>query len=142
MKCNGCKKELDITEFIQNNKQYKLCNSCRNYRKLYYKKYNLEHKDVISKIQSEYKQRNISKIRERDKLKKKEFRKTLKYKEQRSKYNYDHKEIFKEQDKQRMISRPEYFLYSSARYRARRKNIEFSITEQDIKNLLKEITIK
>jgi hypothetical protein len=40
-----------------------------------------------------------------------------------------------------MISRPEYFLYSSARYRARRKNIEFSITEQDIKNLLKEITI-
>jgi hypothetical protein len=63
------------------------------------------------------------------------------YKKNRAEYNEKNAAKLKEYDTNRMLNRPEYFLFSSARGRARKYKVDFTITEQDIKELLDKTLI-
>lgn len=141
-KCGQCKKELDEILFIKDEIEYKVCNKCRAYAKSYVEKQKIENPEKLKNQQKssskKYRESNLEKIREKDRLLKKEYRENNPelFKKNRAVYIEANKEKLKSYDSNRMIERPEYFLFSSARGRAQKYNREFSITEQDIKELL------
>ncbi len=141
--CKQCKRNLDSLDFIVNNKDHKLCNKCRKYASAYNKKDRKENPEKYKKILKKYRENNLNRIRERDNYFHKKYREEYpeKYKEKREKYYNDNIEKMKSRDKHRMLERPEYFLFSGARGRAKNRNLEFNITEQNIKKLLNETKI-
>jgi archaellum component FlaC len=137
-KCGQCKRLLDEQEFIKNGKDHKMCGKCRDYHKEHSKKYRIKNPEQNHKNAQNYRKYNIDKIRKTDREWKQKYREEHpeEYKEYRNKYNEEHKSEIKAFDKNRMLNRPEYFLFSSARKRARERGLEFDITEQDVKELL------
>ena len=137
-KCGQCKKSLDEEFFTRNGFERKVCNKCNEYAKLYYKKDRLDNSEKHKKYAQKYRQNNLEKIREKDRLSKKKYRQEH-YDEYRKEY-LEYRELYHNEilakDRERMLNRPEYFLFSSARKRARERNLEFNITEQDVKYLL------
>jgi hypothetical protein len=107
-KCSGCKKIMDEQFFIKNDKEYRMCNECREYQSLWKQNYRQKNPEEYKKYRTEYNGKNIDKL--------------------------------KQYDTNRMLNRPEYFLFSSARSRARKSKLDFTITEVDIKNLLDKIS--
>jgi len=108
-KCGQCKKELEEINFIENERDHKICNKCRLRDKESKQKYRDEHHEE--------------------------------YVKNRLAYRELHLEEMTAFDKGRMVNRPEYFLFSSARGRARKYNREFTITELDIKEMLNSTKI-
>jgi hypothetical protein len=133
VKCKQCKRELDLSVFIKDDKQLTRCKTCRDYANEYYDTDSAKAKSKI--YRKARRAKNIEYFRQSDKLYKRELRKTPENKEYRKQYNIKNKEKIKAFDRNRMDNRPEYFLWSSARKRARNK-LEFSITEADVKELL------
>lgn len=138
--CTSCKHELSIENFTskEKEKEYKRCLSCRLKWREYGKDFMAKHPDTIKNSARKYREKNLEQIREKDKILKREYRKNNQehYQNTRSAYNEKNREKLLAYDRNRMNSRPEYFLFSSARQRARKANLEFSITEQDVKELL------
>ena len=147
--CSNCHKIFEDEEFIKDGKELKKCKKCRNYfnshcKKFrlknpeYYKKYRLNHKEKYSQKEKQYRINNLEKVREKDKIAQAKYRREHpeEYKEKRLAYQEKNHDKIKAYDKHRMLNRPEYFLFSGARKRARNKKLEFNITEQDIKYLL------
>jgi hypothetical protein len=137
-KCTQCKKVLDVSKFIQDEIEYKRCNECRKYANEYYTQDRLKHPEKYKNFQKTHRKNNLEKRRRQDRILQKKYRdeNPEKYREERRAYNEKNKDKLKSYDEDRMLNRPEYFLFSSARNRARKRNLEFTITEQDIKNLL------
>lgn len=146
--CIVCLKELNEVEFIYNNKDYKTCFKCRENKKEYLKKYYekfpyklIKYRKTIKnninkakKRAKKYRENNLLKIREYDKLYKRKNKQ--KYSKYRKDFYLKNKNKIKEHDLNRILIKPEYFLFSSARQRARKKSLEFKITQEDIKYLL------
>jgi len=136
IKCTQCKKELDSQLFVKNGKTLNRCSNCRERSENYYKQYNKCNREQLKATSKRYRSNNLEKIRERDKKIQSELRRTENYKNKRELYNKNNKAKFAKYDRDRMANRPEYFLFNSARQRARKSNIEFSIKEKDIRALL------
>ncbi len=137
-KCYQCKKQLDDCDFIKNEKDHKVCNKCREYASVYYKQCRANNPEKYKAKDKKYRYKNIDKIREKDKKAHQKYRDMYpeEYKNKRIAYQEKNYDKMKAHDIDRAINRPEYFLFSSARIRARKSNLEFSITEQDIKNIM------
>lgn len=138
IKCGQCKRILNEQEFVKNDKPHKVCNKCREYASAYNKQKRQNNPAKEHQKDKEYRNKNIDKIRKVDREWKQKYRKEHpeEYAEYRCAYNKKNKDKFRIHDQERMLNRPEYFLFSSARNRARNRNLEFDITEQDIKELL------
>lgn len=141
-KCNGCKRTLDELDFIKEEKDHKTCNKCRTYKSIYDKKYRLDNPEKSKKAGLKYRRNNLDKIREYDRVWKINYRKEHpeEYRKYVDEYNEKNKDKIKAHDLDRMLNRPEYFLFNSARMRARKYNAPFTITEQDIKELINKTT--
>ena len=155
--CNYCNKNFDSKRIIVGGKckEYKRCEPCRLRFKEYQKtfisnhgdesqiKYRTKNRKKLNELSAKYRKENIDIIREKDKLMKRKLREENYEEVVRKAREYRGKNIQRltEKDRNRIENRPEYFLFSSARMRARKMNIEFSITEQDIKELLDKTTV-
>ena len=142
-KCTQCKAEKELDTFVGvNGKPVKRCRICREYASRYYVEDRKLNKAKYSKRQEIRRNNNLNRHRKIDREAKKKYRQEHyeEYSEQRRKYRKDNYEKMMAVDRARLIDRPEYFLFSSARARARKKNLEFTITESDIKQLLETTT--
>lgn len=124
--CKVCKKERKTNEFIRNGKEYKSCNPCHTYKQKW------------TELDRQNNPDKWDKRKEKDRLKKQKYRDEFpgENKINREKYASKNPEKLKAYDADRMQNRPEYFLFSSARMRARKRGIKFDITELDVKILL------
>jgi len=136
--CTICKKEFDLEEFLGTNRTYKRCQVCRQKYQIYANNFKQNSPEKLQASKQRYRNKNLDKIRERQRLSKAKSRKENyeAYKNWRKEYTDKNHERLLQYDKNRTINRPEYFLFSSARQRARKSGLEFTITEEDIKLLL------
>lgn len=141
--CSYCKKEFNLDQFILNSKEYKRCEVCRKRCNKYHNTFKTKNPVRFKELTKRTRDNNIEKIREKDKLLKRKLREENYEEVARKAREYRGKNIQRltEKDRDRITNRPEYFMFSGARKRARKMNIEFSITEQDIKELLDKIKI-
>jgi hypothetical protein len=137
-KCIQCKKSLPQTAFVKNGKEYKQCNKCREYASAWQKKDRKKNPAPYKKAQQKYRAANLDTVRKKDRAAQKKRRADHpeECKLYRESYQKKNKKKNQARDKDRMLNRPEYFLFSSARYRAKKRKLEFNITEQDIIDLL------
>jgi hypothetical protein len=110
---------------------------------VYYKQERIKFPDKVHSRDRNKRANNLEKIRKQNRIAKKKYRdeNPKEHKKYSEAYREKNKDKLKAYDQERMLNRPEYFLFNSARGRARTRNLEFNIKEQDIKELLDKTVI-
>lgn len=141
-KCNYCHVKKNLTEFpLKKDNSYSgNCFSCKEKRKQKvntdpaskekYKKYYQNNKTKILKNQKKYYENNKEEILKKNKQNYENNKEH--YLEFKKEYYENNKEHYLNLDKQNRRNNPIKFLLKSAKKRAKEKNLEFNITENDI----------
>ena len=144
--CTKCKEIKDISNFYKNSKKDGCRSTCKQCYNEKTKSYYVENKDTLTQYKKEWREKNIDKILEDDKLKRNSLTESdrIRISEYNKNWREENKEIQKLKKQEYYQDNREHFLLKSKKYREENKDKikDYQFNYKPIKNTKRKERLK